>query len=198
MYTGLSNSKRKTYLGIANGRITYKPNKDAEIQQFENLDGRITGITRRDTTINGNNMPFYDINFVDNQGEVAVLSVVADGSVARSLVLAIAAIPDLSKPVRIRAYSQEKDGRSFTGTVVYQNNEKVPWIIPMEELPKGEPVMSNGKHFEVNGVKQYNFEKRNKVIEDYVNAINEAVAKVASDDAPDVDFDNPNDMPADL
>ncbi len=143
-------------------------------------------------------MKIYDINLADAQGEQAVLSVIADGSVARGLIMALVNIPDMSKPVRIRAYSQDRDGRSYTSTIVYQHGEKVPWIKPMNELPKGEPVMVNGKPFVVSGVAQYDYSARNAEIDAYVDTINAKCEQVTSNEAPDVDFDNPEDMPANL
>jgi len=198
MFNGLSNSKKKTYLGIANGRITYKPGRDMEPQTFEQVDGIIKGIERRDAEINGSKMKIYDINLVDNQGEQAVLSVIADGGVARGLVMALVSTPDISKPVRIRAYSQDRDGRSYTSTIVYQHGEKVPWIKPMNELPKGEPVMVNGKPFVVNGTAQYDYSARNAEIDAYVDQINAKCAAVAGNEAPEVEFEDENDMPANL
>jgi len=198
MYNGLSNSTRKTYLGIANGRITHKPGRDMEPQTYEQVDGTIKGIERRDAEINGSKMKIYDINLVDNQGEVAVLSVIADGGVARGLVMALVNIPDMGKPVRIRAYSQDRNGRAYTSTVVYQNGEKVPWIKPMNELPKGEAVMVNGKPFVLNGVAQYDYSARNAEIDGYVDAINEACLKVSNDNAPQVEFEDVTDMPSDI
>ncbi len=198
MFNGLSNTSRKSYLGIANGKITYRPGRDAETQTFEQVDGTIKGINRRDAEINGSKMKIYDINLADAQGEQAVLSVIADGSVARGLIMALVNIPDMSKPVRIRAYSQDRDGRSYTSTIVYQHGEKVPWIKPMNELPKGEPVMVNGKPFVVSGVAQYDYSARNAEIDAYVDTINAKCEQVTSNEAPDVDFDNPEDMPANL
>ena len=198
MFNGLSNSKKKTYLGIANGRITYKPGRDMETQTFEQVDGIIKGIERRDAEINGSKMKIYDINLVDNQGEQAVLSVIADGGVARGLIMALVSTPDVSKPVRIRAYSQDRDGRAYTSTIVYQNGEKVPWVKPMNELPKGEPVMVNGKPFIVNGVAQYDYSARNAEIDAYVDQINAKCAAVAANEAPEVDFEDTNDMPGEL
>lgn len=198
MFNGLSNSKKKTYLGIANGRITYKPGRDMEPQTFEQVDGIIKGIERRDAEINGSKMKIYDINLVDNQGEQAVLSVIADGGVARGLIMALVSTPDMSKPVRIRAYSQDRDGRSYTSTIVYQNGEKVPWIKPMNELPKGEAVMVNGKPFIVNGTAQYDYSARNAEIDAYVDQINAKCAAVGASEAPEVEFEDENDMPANL
>ena len=198
MFNGLSNSKKKTYLGIANGRITYKPGRDMETQTFEQVDGIIKGIERRDAEINGSKMKIYDINLVDNQGEQAVLSVIADGGVARGLVMALVNIPDMSKPVRIRAYSQDREGRSYTSTIVYQNGEKVPWIKPMNELPKGEAVMVNGKPFVVNGTAQYDYSARNAEIDGYVDQVNAKCAAVNANEAPEVEFDDEHDMPAEL
>lgn len=198
MFNGLSNSKKKTYLGIANGRITYKPGRDMDPQTYEQVDGIVKGIERRDAEINGSKMKIYDINLVDNQGEQAVLSVIADGSVARGLVMALVNIPDMSKPVRIRAYSQDRDGRSYTSTIVYQNGEKVPWIKPMNELPKGEEVKVNGRPFVVNGVVQYDYSARNAKIDGYVDQVNAKCAAVNANEAPEVDFEDTTDMPAEL
>lgn len=198
MFNGLSNTSRKSYLGIANGKITYRPRRDAETQTFEQVDGTIKGINRRDAEINGSKMKIYDIDLADNQGERAVLSVIADGSVARGLIMALVNIPDMSKPVRIRAYSQDKDGRSYTSTIVYQNGEKVPWVKPMSELPKGEPVMVNGKPFVINGTAQYDYSARNAEIDAYVDTINAKCSTVAGNEAPEVDFEDDGDMPANL
>lgn len=198
MFNGLSNSTRKTYLGLANGKITHKPGRDAQPQEFENLDGTIKGIERRDVEINGSKMKTYDINIADNNGEVAVLSIIADGSVARGLIMALVNVPDMGKPVRIHAYSQDRNGRSYTSTIVYQNGEKVPWIIPMEQLPKGAPVVVNGRPFVVNGVEQYDYSERNAKIDSYVDAINEACRKVNNDNAPQVEFEDVTDMPSDI
>jgi len=195
MFNGLSNSKKKMFLGIANGHITYRAGKDAEPQNFENLDGKIAGITPRDANINGQVMKLYDISITDNNGEEAVLSVIADGGVARGLILALANIPDFKKPVRIRAYNQVDGERSYTNTMVYQDGNKVPWIIKMEDLPKGVPVMVNGRPFVSNGKPQYDFSERNAVIDEYVKKINDAIAAVSTDGGGSVDFEE-DDLPA--
>ena len=199
MFQGLSNNKRRTFLGIANGKITYKPNKDAEPQQYENLDGILTGITTRDANVNNTQMKFYDLAIVDGNGEEAILSVVAEGGVARGLILALANVKDFSLPIRIHTYAGDSQGKTYTNTIVYQNGVKVPWIIEMKDLPKGLPLMdAKGRPFYSNGVQQYDYSERNEKIEEYVNLINSRCVKKSEEENPEVDFDDENDMPANL
>ena len=166
---GLGNNERRFFLGIANGKVTYRPAKDAEVQNFDYVEGRITGISRRDATINGQAMKFYEFG-IENGGEKYVLSVLMDSSVARGIILPLASVQDFAG-LSFRISPWLKD--AYTNVSVYANGQKLNWGIDPKDLPPVEKVTV--------GMKEYTDDtKRIQLVESLVDQINERIAASGS------------------
>lgn len=140
---GLGNRERKLFLGIAQGKVTYRAGRDAEVQTFDYVEGIIKGITRRDATINDKDIKFYEIA-IQNGSNNFVLSVPMDGSVARGIILSLASIQNFGGlVVRISPWIKE----TFTNVSVYANGEKVNWAIDPSQLPPLKKVTVGRKEF---------------------------------------------------
>lgn len=171
---GLGNNERKYFLGIANGKVTYRPAKDAEVQTFDFVEGRITGISRRDATINGKPMKFYEFS-IENGGEKYVLSLLMDSSVARGIILPLASVQNFAG-LSFRISPWLKD--AYTNVSVYANGQKLNWGIDPKDLPPIKTVQV--------GLKEYTDDtERIQLIESLVDQINERITATAND----VDYD---------
>jgi len=171
---GLGNNERRFFLGIANGKVTYRPAKDAEVQNFDFVEGRITGISRRDATINDHAMKFYEIG-IENGGEKYVLSVLMDSSVARGIILPLASVKNFAG-LTFKISPWLKD--AYTNVSVYVKtpdgkSEKLNWGIDPKDLPPVEKVTV--------GLKEYTDDtKRIQLVESLVDQINECIAASGS------------------
>jgi len=177
--TGLGNNERKIFLGIAQGKITYRAGRDAEKQEFDFVEGRIKGITRRDAHINDKDIKFYEIA-IENGNNKFILSVPMDGSVARGIILSLAGIQNFSETtVKISPWLKD----TYTNVSVYANGEKAGWVIDPKELPPVKEIKAGTKTF-------YDDSERVDLVEKMVDSINERIAtEPASSNAPMVDYD---------
>lgn len=176
---GLGNNERKLFLGIAKGKITYRPSRDAERQEYDYVEGRIKGITRRDANINGENIKFYEIT-IENGSNSFVLSVPQDGSVARGIILSLAGIKNFSGvTVRISPWMKE----TYTNVSVYANGQKAGWAIDPKDLPPIKKVVVGRKEY-------IDDSERVELVEKLVDEINARIAQEpATPGNPIVDYD---------
>lgn len=187
MYEGLKEKKSpRTYLRLSGGQIVYKP-QNGEEQSFGLITGTIVDVNRRDTTGTNGPVQYLDIVLRDDKGQEAVLSTQFDSGTARSLILAMANIPDMSKPIELSVWPKQRDnGKPFTNTLLRQGGEKVSWIIAPGDLPQSKPITDSRGN-----VVAYDSADRNEAIEGYYNAIRAKLAGVGPED----DYD---DMPDDI
>lgn len=158
---GLSVNEKRYFLGIKGGKITYRPGRDAEPETYDIFQGELKSIIKREASINGAPTLFYDITFM-NSGLTYVLSVPMAGSVARSIILSLASVPNFhGKVIRISPYL--KDGK-YTNVSVYSNGERVKWVI--EKLPDVKTIVIGGKTYSDDS-------ERIQCVENYVNVIND-------------------------
>lgn len=128
---GLGNNERKCFLGIAQGKITYRPGRDAERQLFDFVEGTVKEILRRDATINGEPIKFYDF-IIQNGSDTYALSVPINSGPARDIVLRLASIENFSGQT-IRFSPWLKD--TYTNVALYANGKKLDWGVDPKALP---------------------------------------------------------------
>ena len=177
---GLGNRERKFFLGIAEGKITYRPNKDSEKTTYDFVEGRITGISRRDATINDKNIKFYEIG-IENGGNNFVLSVPMDGSVARGIILQLASVQNFAgTTVRISPWLKD----TYTNVSVYANGQKLNWAIDPKDLPPVKMVVVGNKEYPDDS-------ERMALVEKLVSEIVERIAAESVEGAGVVDYEEP-------
>ena len=186
---GLGNNEKKKYLGIAQGKVTYRPCKDAERQLFDFVEGKVKQILRRDATVNGQPMKFYDFIIFDGEENLA-LSVPMDSSAARGIILPLAGIQDFAG-VAVRISPWLKD--TYTNVSVYVNGQRLNWGVEPKELPPIEKVTVGAKEY-------VDDSKRMAFIDGLVDAINlrikQAPASTADAERPAVAAPAPSPAPA--
>ena len=181
---GLGNNERKRYLGVAQGKITYRPGRDAERRSFDFVEGEVKDILRRDATINGQAMKFYDFILFDGEDNLA-LSVPMDSSVARGIILPLAGIQNFAGvTVRIRPWLKD----TYTNVSVYVKAidgslERLDWGIDPKALPPIEKVTVGAKEY-IDDFKRIAF------IDGLVDTINLRI-KQAPAPANAVDYERP-------
>lgn len=167
MLPGLSNNERKFFLGISNGKITYKP-VNGETEYYDSFQGTLKSIIKREATINGKPAIFYDF-IMENSGHVYNLSVPFASGVARNIVLSVASVEDIKdKMVKIAPYTKG----DYTNIVVYVNGEKTSWIIGPDQIPPVKKVVIGTKEIDDDS-------ERIAMVESYVNLINQRLQRVA-------------------
>ena len=176
--TGLGNNERKIYLGIANGKITYRPGRDMERQLFDFVEGKMREIRRRDATINNAPVKFYDF-IIENGADTYALSVPVDSGIARGIILPLMSVGNFSDTM-IRVSPWLKD--TYTNVSVYANGQKLNWGIDPKELPPVEKVPVGNKEY-VDDSKRVNF------VEGLVDTINERLRAASSAQAGTVDVE---------
>ena len=134
MLTGLSNNERRYFLGISKGKIVYRPGKDAEPEYYDNFQGVVKSITKREALINEKPMLYYDIQMT--AGDLLyVLSVPLASSVARSIILSLANIENIKGAI-IKISPWKKD--EYTNVSVYHKDQRVSWVVngipPLKEI----------------------------------------------------------------
>lgn len=183
---GLGNNQRSKFIGIANGKVTYRPSKDAERQEFDYVEGHIQKITKRDATINGEKVPFYDI-LIKTTNDSFVLSVPAENGISRSIINSLMSIQDFAgKVVRINPYVKTVGESVYTNVAVRVNGEKVDWA--KADMPKPKQVRVGSKVLN-------DYSEIDEIIEGFVAEINTrlAAANGGNDGSPVVDYESDND-----
>lgn len=176
--TGLGNNDRKIYLGVANGKITYRPGRDMERQMYDFVEGRMREIRRRDATINNAPVKFYDF-IIENGADTYALSVPVDSSIARGIILPLMSIGNFSDTtIRISPWLKDQ----YTNVSVYANGQRLNWGVDPKALPAVERVTVGGKEY-VDDSKRINF------VEGLVDAVNERLRSASSAQAGMVDVE---------
>lgn len=188
MLAGLSNNERRYFLGIAKGKIVYRPGKDIEPEYYDNFQGVVKNITKREAVINDKPMLYYDIQ-MSAGNQLYVLSVPVSGSVARGIILSLANIEDIKGAViRISPWKKEE----YTNVSVYYKDQRVNWVV--DELPPLKELQFKGRTI-------YDDTDRINLVDNYVNLINERLHRQFNPEtgeleAPDIPTDD--DLPEDL
>lgn len=168
---GLGNNQRSNFIGIAQGKITYRPSKDAPRQEFDYVEGQIKKITKRSATINGERMEFYDI-LIQASKESYVLSIPVESSVSRSIINSLMSVNDFSgKIIRINPYVKTVGDSVYTNVAIRANGEKVDWF--RKDMPKPKVVRVNKKDVS-------DFSEIDEIIEDFVEVLNKRFAEAQS------------------
>lgn len=161
---GLSNNEKRYFLGIKNGKITYRPGHDAEPETYDFFEGELKNIVKREATINGATTLFYDFTMM-NAGYTFVLSIPLSSSVSRSIILSLASIPNFNG-ARIKISPYAKD--NYTNVNVYCNGERTKWVTdqipPVKQINLGSKIVTDDS-------------ERIAMIESYVNAINDRLQR---------------------
>jgi len=120
----LGNRSKRTFLSIGRGKIQKKNLTTGEIELYDTLEGQFKGITSRDAKFNDGVVRVYDFIFTDGN-ENFVLSLQANGGVARGIILSLANMQNPSAGrIKICTYSKG----DYTNTAVYQDDVLVKWI----------------------------------------------------------------------
>ena len=193
----VTRNQNRTFIGIANGKITHRV-KNAEGQfeteTFDGIEGTLKAINTRKASINNKEMEFVDLIIADG-GEEFDLSIPLQGGVARSLIMSLASIQSFVGRVAINPYLA-KDGE-HTNLAVTFNGQKVGWVVSMAELPKIETVtLPSGDTVQDGG-------KRDRYIRDLLTGVQQRVAaaqatpQAAAAPAPEAEDLPGEDMPGD-
>jgi len=181
---GLGNNERKVFLGIAQGKITYRASRDAEKQEFDYVEGQLKDILRRNARINDKDMRFYDF-IIENGSETFALSVLMESGIARGIILPLMSINDFSG-LTIRISPWLKD--TYTNVSVYANGARLNWGIDPKALPPVKEIKAGTKTF-VDDSDRVSF------IDGLVDVINERIRQApatAGAAVPAVDFEREN------
>ncbi len=186
MYGGLGNNTRKTYAGLSNGKVVIRPGKDQEPIMYDHIEGRIVKINKADRTVNGKPAQFIEITLQDEKGEQAILSLYADQTSTRSILLSLASLTDFTKKVRIAAYPRvgKDNGPVFTNVAIRVDGEKLPWKYTPEQIPRVEQEVYKGQPFADPSKRNAFFDK---IYDDIVATL--ANGGADGDDLPPVDID---------
>lgn len=137
----LGNRANRTFLSIGHGKIQKKNLSTGEIDLYDTLEGQFKGIRSRDARFNDGVVRVYDFIFTDGNEEF-VLSLQANGGVARGIILSLANMQNPSAGrVKICTYSKG----DYTNTAVYQDNVLVKWV--EGKVPEIETFTRNNKTF---------------------------------------------------
>lgn len=125
---GLGNFDKKIYLSIKNGKVVYRPSKDAAEEEYSFVEGYLKGINSHEMIANGRKVECCDF-IIENSGETYTLSTALAGGVTRGILFCLPSITDLGGSLlRIVPYKKvSPTGTEFTNIVVYANNQKVGW-----------------------------------------------------------------------
>ena len=167
MLPGLSNNERKFFLGISNGKISYKP-VNGETEYYDSFEGTLKNIIKRESTINGKPAIFYDF-IMENSGHVYNLSVPFSSGTARNIVLSLASVEDIKgKFVKISPWLKGE----YTNVSVYINGDRANWVVPKEEIPPVKKVVIGTKEIDDDS-------ERIAMVESYVTLINQRLQRVS-------------------
>lgn len=193
---GLSNNERKFFLGIKEGKITYRPGNNEEPEKYDNFDGILKNITKREANINGSPVMFYDFLF-ENSGQGYILSVPMSSGVARNIILSLANIQNfVNSIIRISPYLSKRDSK-YTNVAVYCNGQNVKWVT--DKLPAIKDVVVGSKVIKDDSELVAFIETQVGVINDRLHRIVDPETGECQGPVVDVDsFDMPGDMPDDL
>lgn len=154
---GLSNTTGGiTYLNLKEGKFARK-NANGDIELFDAVEGKITGIEFQDDEYNGTK--FRKLKLVlEDEGQKYLVQVRTDSGYYRGLTNSVANA-DLNQPVKLIASSKTGDnGKPQTTIFVNQNGKALKWKWSKDnpgDLPelekvkvKGQMVYDNSKQLE--------------------------------------------------
>lgn len=132
----LGNTERKTFLGISNGKVTYRPGQGQNVQTFGFVEGGLRRIERREATINGKKYPMYEFILVDGD-ETYDLSLGVSSSPAQHLINALATLEDPAACIiRISPWVKTRNDTQYTNVSVYADGKKLDWHLKPEQIPQ--------------------------------------------------------------
>lgn len=128
---------QRFYLTITEGKLLHKENGKRTYYGY--VEGSLEHIYKQDRVFNGESVPLWYIDISGERGEIYALSFPLRSGVFKSIVLSLAAEPDIAvSRIRIEPYYSG----GFSKVIVSSNGKRLEWIT--NELPPVESVSVNG------------------------------------------------------
>jgi len=183
-----------TYLRVRDGKLFKSVNKQ-DIEVFA-IKAKLKSIkyTERDVESDGRkyHLKFYDVVFSDGD---TTWSWSADAASFNTLFClnAFASLQDINSDIIFRPYLNKKQKTNIAVEENIGSDDRgtlVKGKYSMDEIPQREPVIVKGKHFEVNGVKQWNWEPVEQFIKKLADEISSKLGNSVTHDYEEYDDDD--------
>lgn len=176
----LSNRTSRTFLSISKGKISKKDLKTGAVETFDQLDGNLKSISKREVAFADGKVVVFDFVLEDG-GEDYVLSVPAYGGVSKGIILSLANMPNpVADKVKIVTY-MNKTGE-YTNTALYLGGVLVKWADI--SVPAVETFTRNGIQFQDPSERIQFIDGLVATINDRIKANSALPAQPADDDLP--------------
>jgi hypothetical protein len=133
-----SNNQRPAYVKAKEGKMIARlPNGSTE--SYDNVEGRISDISLRESQYNGENIKQWNISLGGNLDR-AIFTVGYSSSFTKSLINSLLSA-DLSKPVVLSCYMKN----DYNQPSVKQDGQIIRWKYDISEVPRPEKIMVGSK-----------------------------------------------------
>jgi hypothetical protein len=134
--------QKTAYAKLKNGKVEVYQGKGVDPLLRDRIVARVTGVKEKEFEYQGEQMKSWVVNFVDESGDVAELSLGYSSGFTRGFFNSLAAA-DFSKPISISCYVKIYEGKEYNTPSLWQNNEMLKWV--KEDMPKTKRVKVGSK-----------------------------------------------------